>query len=370
MRIGFDAKRAFLNTSGLGNFSRNTLNALQRYYPKYNYTLFTPEIKPGMLEQQNEFEIVDPEGSNSGLKKSIWRSFQLSNEIANRELNLFHGLSNELPRGIHKLEIPSVVTVHDLIFLRYPEFYKTLDRAIYLRKTKYACTVASKVHAISQQTKADLLNFIDTDPDKIEIINQSVSPAFFQNVNTRKVKEKYQLPDEFILTVGTIEERKNQLVILKALKQGSIKIPIVFVGKPTTYIQTIRKLIDEMHIHKQVLFFENIPENDLVGFYQLANLSIYISVFEGFGLPVIESMACGCPVITSNISCLPETADDAAVLCSPDNIEQLGHNIQQLLNDSSFRNEFILKGRIRANDFQPAKYVEKLIALYAKLTTH
>nr|WP_321487300.1 glycosyltransferase family 1 protein [uncultured Draconibacterium sp.] len=367
MKIGYDAKRAFRNTSGLGNYSRNTLNALGKYFPDHQYTLYTPEIKEAMLEEQEKFEVIAPNHSHSGFRKAIWRSVQLSEEIQGHNLNLFHGLSNELPKGIHKTSIPTLVTIHDLIFIRYPGFYKTLDRAIYFRKTKYACNAATKILAISQQTKDDIIDFVDVDPEKIEILHQAISPLFFENANTGKIKEKYKLPNEFILAVGTVEERKNQLSIIKALVEKNITLPLVMVGNPTSYCNDIHKYIAEKQLHDRVIFLRNIPEADLAGIYQLAQLSIYISVFEGFGLPVIESMACGCPVITSNASCLPETAGDAAVLCSPQNIEQLGNNIEKILTDTNFRKELIMKGRVRANEFQPKKYVENLISLYTEL---
>uniref|UniRef100_UPI0032171E9B glycosyltransferase family 4 protein n=1 Tax=uncultured Draconibacterium sp. TaxID=1573823 RepID=UPI0032171E9B len=368
MRIGFDAKRAFLNTSGLGNYSRTTLNALQKYYSENEYTLFTPEIKIGLLEKQDSFKIVAPPRSDSKWKKSIWRTFKLSEELKEKELDLFHGLSNELPKGIHKTNIPSLVTVHDLIFIRYPEFYKTFDRAIYFNKVKYACSAATKIVAISEQTKDDIISFIGADPNKIEILHQAISPLFFEKAETKKVREKYKLPGEFILSVGTVEERKNQLSILKVLHSINNSIPVIFVGNPTSYCNDIHKYIAANNIKDQVIFLKNIPEKDLAAIYQLASLSVYISVFEGFGLPVIESMACKCPVITSNVSCLPETAGDAAVLCSPDNIEVLGENIQKILTDSTFRGELVKRGEARAEEFRPEKYVEKLISLYSEIS--
>lgn len=368
MKIGFDAKRAFLNTSGLGNYSRTTLNALKKYHPENEYTLFTPEIKIGLLGNQNEFEIVTPPKSGSKIKKSLWRTFHMSEELTKRDLNIFHGLSNELPKGIHKTNIPSVVTIHDLIFIRYPKFYKPFDRAIYFNKVKYACSAATKILAISEQTKDDIVDFIGTSPEKIEVIHQAISPLFFKKTETVRVKEKYKLPENFILSVGTIEERKNQLSILKAVLAQNIKTPVLFIGNPTSYCNDIHKFIAEKAIQEQVIFLKNIPEKDLAAIYHLASLSIYISVFEGFGLPVIESMACGCPVITSNVSCLPETAGDAAILCSPDNIQELGTNIQKILNDTDFKDDLIRKGRTRAEDFRPKHYVEKLISLYSELS--
>ena len=320
-----------------------------------------------MLDEQDKFELIAPDPSQSGLKKAIWRSMQLSDKIQENNIDLFHGLSNELPKGINKTAIPTLVTIHDLIFIRYPQFYKTLDRAIYFRKTKYACNAATRILTISQQTKDDIVDFIDVDPEKIEILHQAISPVFFENANTGKIKQKYKLPNAFILAVGTVEERKNQLSIIKALVEQKIDLPLVLIGNPTSYCNDIHKYIAEKKLGDKIIFLKNIPEYDLAGIYQLAALSIYISVFEGFGLPVIESMACGCPVITSNASCLPETAGGAAVLCSTQNIEELGNSIEKILTDTNFRKELILKGRIRANEFQPRKYVENLISLYSEL---
>lgn len=368
MRIGFDAKRAFLNTSGLGNYSRTTINALKKYHSENQYVLYTPEVKIGQLNEQDDYEIVSPPKSTSSIKKALWRSFHLSKELEKHNLDVFHGLSNELPKGIHKTNVPSVVTIHDLIFIRYPQFYKAFDRSIYFRKVKYACSAATKVLAISEQTKEDIVDFIGIASDNIEVIHQAISPVFFEKAETGLIKEKYKLPSEFILSVGTVEERKNQLSTLKALVAQHIDTPIVFVGNPTSYCNDIHKYIAKKDLAKQVIFLRNIPENDLAALYQLASLSIYISVFEGFGLPVIEAMAGGCPVITSNVSCLPETAGDAAILCSPGNIEELGDNIQKVLNDSEVRNNLIAKGKIRSAEFKPQNYIEKLVSLYSEIS--
>ena len=367
MRLGYDAKRAFLNTSGLGNYSRNTLNALQSYFPENEYVLYTPEIRKQMLTLQDQFKIVAPPESDSKIMKSWWRNFQLSEELEKQKLSLFHGLSNELPKGIHKTSVPSVVTVHDLIFLRYPEFYKYIDRKIYFEKVKYSCKSATRIIAISEQTKADIIKYTGVAAAKIEIIHQSISPLFFEETATAGIQEKYNLPDEFILAVGTIEERKNQLTILKALQQKKLDIPLVMVGNPTSYCNDIHKYIAAENIKDRVIFLKNIPEKDLAAIYRLAELSVYISVFEGFGLPVIESMACSCPVITSNASCLPETAGDAAILCDPENIDELGEYISRLLNDNAFKNEWIKKGKKRAKEFQAKNYAKRLMNLYHNL---
>lgn len=368
MRIGFDAKRAFTNTSGLGNYSRNTLNALQKYHSNHSCILYTPEVKFGMLENQDALEIIAPPRSDSNFKKSLWRTFQLGKEVQKQNIDLFHGLSSELPKGIHKTNIPSLVTIHDLIFVRYPEFYKAFDRSIYFKKAKYACCAATKILAISEQTKTDIVDFIGVTPDKIDVLHQCISPVFFKPAETEKIKAKYHLPDVFILAVGSIVERKNQLSIIKALVEQKLSIPLVLVGNPSSYCNEIHKYLAKNGIKEQVIFLKNIPEDDLAGIYQIAKLSIYISVFEGFGLPVIEAMASACPVITSTVSCLPETAGDAALFCSPDDIDKLGQSINDIINNEELRKTIIEKGKKRAEEFCPEKYVQKLVSLYEEIS--
>lgn len=367
MRIGFDAKRAFLNASGLGNYSRNTLNALIDYFPDNQYTLFTPEIKKKLFHGYEQFDIISPESSLSKIFKSLWRSFSVSGMLQNHQLDLFHGLSNELPDGIHKTEVPAVVTVHDLIFIRFPEFYKPIDRKIYFQKVKYACKSAKRIIAISNQTKADIIEFLGIDPKKITVQYQCISTKYFEDHKTQELVTKYNLPEEYILAVGSIEQRKNQLTILQAIQKAKLNIAIVFVGKPTTYANSLLSFITENKMENQVKFLNNVPRKELAGIYQYAKLSVYLSMFEGFGLPVIESMACGCPVITSNVSCLPETGGDAAIFCDPKNGNELAEKIKMLLENDSFRKELVEKGIERAKLFHPEKYAQNLISLYSEI---
>ena len=363
MRIGFDAKRAFLNASGLGNYSRNTINALYHSSKNNQCVLFTPEIKDGLFENYKQFEVHSPETMLAKIFKPVWRSYS-AQRLKKHQIDIFHGLSNELPHGIHKTKIPSVVTIHDLIFMRFPEFYKTIDRKIYKNKVKYACASAQKIIAISRQTKEDIIRFFNVDPNKIEVVYQSVSPVYFELKTSENLRSKYDLSEKFILSVGTLEPRKNQLSILKALQSEKINIQIVFIGKPTSYIKKLHDFINTNNLSNQIKFLNNIPENDLAGLFQLASCSVYISHFEGFGLPVIESMASDCPVITSNVSCLPETAGGAAIMCNPNDFNELGIQIKTLLDNENLRNDLIQKGNERARLFHPEYFAEKMISLY------
>ncbi len=367
MRIGFDAKRAFLNASGLGNYSRNTLKALRQFYPENEYVLFTPEIREELFANYKSFKVVAPQNLVVKHLKTLWRSYLLVTLAQKHEVDIYHGLSNELPKGIRKSGLPSVVTIHDVVFMRYPEFYKPVDRKIYFKKVRHACKSAGKIIVISKQTQNDLHTFFHVPREKTELIYQPVAPVFFEKQNTRRVISKYNLPEKFILAVGTLEPRKNQLAILQALQSAGIKVPVVFVGKSTSYVAKLKRFLSENEMENQVTFLSDLPEKDLAAIYQCATLSLYISVFEGFGLPVIEAMASGCPVITSSVSVLPETAGDAAILCNPSMIEDISKKIELLLGDENLRSQTTEKGYQRAKLFHPEIYAEKLNALYAKI---
>lgn len=367
MRIGFDAKRAFLNASGLGNYSRNTIIALHQYSSENQLVLYTPEIRETLFNGYRNFEVHSPETRIFRLFKPVWRSYYTTGHLKKQNIELFHGLSNEIPYGIHKTNIPSVITIHDLIFLRFPEFYKLIDRQIYYRKVKYACETAEKIIAISEQTKDDIIRFFQVDPKKIEMIYQSVSPVFYEKQETEKLREKYKLSTRFIISVGSLEPRKNQLAILKAIVSEKLDIMVVFVGKHTSYFNKMKQFIDVNGLEKQVVFLPHIDDVELAGLYQIATLSIYISFFEGFGLPVIEAMASGCPVITSNASCLPETSGDAALLCSPGDSIKLGSYIRLILENEEERKNLIVKGKERSEQFHPKLFAKKMIDLYSSV---
>lgn len=366
-KIGYDAKRAFLNQAGLGNYSRNTLTALQKFFPQHNYILYTPEVRTDIFKENPLFDVRYPTSLFYRLFSSFWRNFALSRTLQNDQLDLYHGLSNELPSGIHKSGIPSVVTMHDLIFLNFPLWYKPVDRKIYLEKSKYACQVASKIIAISNHTREDLIKHLHVEPERIEVIYQSISERYFFHSVSDQVEDvlaKYNLPAQYLLTVGTIEPRKNQLSVLKAIYNKSLDIPYVIVGKPTPYLMELKEFIGTHRMREQVYILDNVPDIDLPALYQQALCMVYLSHYEGFGLPVIEAMASGCPVIASSVSCLPEIGENAALYCEPNDDTGLGKLILKVMNDEALRTELAERGRLRAKFFHPEERVTAVMNLY------
>jgi len=368
MKIGFDAKRAFNNAAGLGNFSRNTISALADQFPDDRFFLFHPgNTNPLYTAPENSTEIK-PKNLSWKILKNVWRSFQISKLARELNLDIYHGLSHELPAGIEKTGIKSVVTIHDLIYIRYPNFFMKIDRNIYDLKFRQACRVADRIHAISEQTKRDLIQFFEVPEEKIEVIYQSVNPMFFEVCTEEQklaIRKKHQLPEKFILTVGTIEPRKNLMNLLKGMVSEKINIPLVVVGRSTGYQQRARSFIEENRL--QVIFLHGIQDAELAVLYQSATAMIYPSLFEGFGLPVAEAQASGCPVIASNTSSLPEAGGDAAIYINPEKPEEIGKAIISLLADKNYRETIIAKGRINAQRFTPEKYAIQLSNLYKSI---
>ncbi len=369
MIIGFEAKRLFQNLSGLGNYSRNTVNLLTRFYPDNKYVLFAPKFS-NLYSAPDQVEVVFPRSGFFQRLRFFWRLFAVSFLARKKKIDLFHGLSHVLPFWLKKKGIPSVVTMHDVIYMRYPEFYNKIDIRLYRSHTQSSCNRATKIIAISDQTKNDLIHFFDVDPEKIVVIHQSCNNVFYETVSEEEkacVRKKFNLPEKFILCVGTIEERKNQLSILKGVVQEKLEIPIVLLGKPTEYKKQLDEFILEADLRRQMIFLHNTDTCDLQAIYQMAEIMVYPSFFEGFGLPVLEAQASGCPVITSNTSSLPEAGGDGAIYINPGNSSEIGAAIRKILFNSNLKNELIQKGTAHALLFKEQIVAEKLMNLYLSL---
>ena len=219
MIIGFEAKRLFQNFSGLGNYSRNAVNLLARFYPENSYLLFAPKLTSLFIPPRS-VAVISPQSKFFKRFRSYWRMYRVAGLAKKNHVDIFHGLSHSLPVGIEKKGIPSIVTIHDLIFLRFPEFYKQIDRKLYLLNTLSSCRRCTKILAISHQTKEDIINYLGIEEEKIAVLHQSCDKRFYEQVDEEQkdsIRKKYDLPEKFILCVGTIEQRKNQLAILKGV---------------------------------------------------------------------------------------------------------------------------------------------------------
>jgi glycosyltransferase involved in cell wall biosynthesis len=371
LKIAYDAKRAFFNSSGLGNYSRGVIDMMTEHFPENEYFLYTPFQKSNTRYKTPENAIIkNPYRLLDRAFPSYWRSYGMLNQLRMNNIDIFHGLSNELPLNIHKLKAKKIVTIHDLIFIRFPELYNAWDRKIYEKKIKYCCEIADKIISISEQTKNDLIEFIKTDENKIITVYQTCNKRFKKpadNENLIFVKNKYNLPEEYLMYVGTIEKRKNLLSIVKSLKIIKSNIPLVVVGKPTKYLREINKFIYENNLNDRVLICHNVSNEELPSFYRLAKIFLYPSVFEGFGIPIIEALYSGVPVITSTGSCFSEAGGPDSIYISPEKPEQIADSIDKLLSDQKLLTLMSSIGLQFVQKFDDRKVAEDLSRIYDTL---
>jgi glycosyltransferase involved in cell wall biosynthesis len=383
MKIAFDAKRAYQNGTGLGHYSRTLISSLADFYPEHYYYLCAPSLTNRFdVSGFNNVENIIPGNFLSKKLKSIWRSSWIKKDLQKRDIDIYHGLSHEIPVGIQKTGIRAVVTIHDLIFERYPKQYNRIDVEIYRRKFKYACKNARHIIAISKQTKEDIIDFYKIPEEKITICYQSCNPAFAENIShteKSRVKQFYKLPDRFFLYVGSIIERKNLLNICKALFElkGKLDIPLVVIGDGEQYKQKVKEFISQNNLTKKVIFLSETEAAkgslgyqsaaDFPSIYQLSSGVIYPSVFEGFGIPILEALWSKVPVITSNISCLPETGGDAAYYVNPYSPEEIAYGMVKLATNETLVREMKEKGWLHAQNFTPQKCADNVMQVYLRL---
>jgi glycosyltransferase involved in cell wall biosynthesis len=383
MKIGFEAKRAFTNGTGLGHYSRTLVSSLAEYFAENDYYLFTPKQTDRFnTDQFSNIHTVVPSSFPATFFTAAWRSNWVKKDLKKNGIDVYHGLSHEIPVGMRSTNIPSVVTMHDLIFERYPEQYNRIDVQIYRRKFKYACENADRVIAISEQTKADIIEFYKTPASKIDVCYQSCNEIFRQTISEeekQRVQKMYSLPDAFLLYVGSVIERKNLLSICKGLHalKGKLDVPLIVIGDGTSYKSVVKKYIAENGMEKQVRFLSDEPAaknaddfrsaKDFPAIYQQAIAMIYPSIFEGFGIPILEALCSRIPVITTNVSCMPETGGDAAYYVSPFDIEEMSQAIWSVTTNHELRSGMIEKGIQHADRFTRKSCAESVINVYRNL---
>lgn len=354
MRIGFDAKRLYHNNTGLGNYSRDLVRIISAKMFDSTFFLYNP--KPGNIKKYSIADNnIEKQPKTFFYKKlsSLWRSKGVLKQLKIDDIEIYHGLSGEIPSGIQKTNIKSIVTIHDLIFLEHPNLYKPIDRFTYNYKAKKACINADLVVSISEHTKKDIIKYYGISEDKIKVIYQGCHPAVKEAISDDQkkiVSKKYNLPESFILNVATIERRKNQEVIIKAIALLDNQ-KLVIVGRKTEYYKTIHNLIVQNNLQDRVIFLEGLTMDELATVYQMADIFIYPSLYEGFGIPIIESLFSGIPVITTKGGVFPEAGGQNSIYVNPDDFNAIADNIKDIQNNAQLRELIITEGKKYASQF-------------------
>lgn len=375
MKIAFDAKRAAQNRTGLGNYSRFVIEGLSRYYPQNKYLLYTPSERKarlfGSLSQQQNCAICYPDKAIWKRLPSLWRISGIKSQLQDDRPAIFHGLSNELPIGIeHLKEIKSIVTIHDLIFLRYPDFYSYIDRNIYTYKFRRACQMANSIIAVSECTKRDIIHYFDIPAEKIKVIYQGCDESFLHPSDAglkEEARKQYALPEKYLLYVGSIESRKNLLLIAKALTKASCALPLVAIGKHTPYADTVLQYARENGLSDRLRMLHNVSFRYFPAIYQMASLFIYPSFFEGFGIPILEALNSRIPVIGATGSCLEEAGGENSIYINPEDEQELANAIDRVMGNPTLQQEMIEKGIDYATRFGQEILTRQMMEHYLSL---
>ncbi|OYU85217.1 MAG: glycosyl transferase family 1 [Flavobacterium sp. BFFFF2] len=369
MRIGFDAKRYFHNKTGLGNYSRDLVRMVANRFPTDEYWLYNLKPTSKVIPLPTSAKERRPDTWFFTRFYALWRFWYLSRLVIKDRIDIYHGLSGEIPMGMTK-STKIVVTIHDLIFKRYPHYYTVFDRYMHAFKFWYAVRKADVVVTISEQTKADLLQFIPIKPKRVEVVYQGCSAVFkhHQTQNEKEaVRQKFNLPDTFLLNVGTIETRKNILTVIKSLEQ--LPYHLVVVGKKTPYFtnEIAPYLAERPELSARIHFLKNVQMSELAALYQQAALFVYPSVFEGFGIPIIEALFSGTPVITNREGCFPEAAGPHSVLVNVHSVTEMAQHIDQLMQQPEQRAQMSQHGLIYAQRFTDELLAQQWHDLYSSL---
>jgi len=368
MIIAFDAKRIVNNRTGLGQYSRTLVNDLAKAVPRdCALRLYAPDGGSEDLRRQVDDAYNVAFVYSRSRCKWYWRARGIVNDLKRDHVQLYHGLSGELPMGIRKAGIPAVVTIHDLIFMRHPEYYSAIDARIYAWKFRRTVQEADRIIAISECTKRDIMELGGVPEAKISVIYQSCNTYFklregedrLQTVNAR-----YMLPGRYIVSVGTIEERKNIALAVKALPLLPEDLSLVVVGRRTPYAERVLRLARRLGVAERVRMLSGVPNNDLPAIYQMAEACVYPSRYEGFGIPVIEAIQSGLPVVACTGSCLEEAGGPDSLYVNPDDVNGMAAAVKSVLKGEPGREERIARAQAYVSRFENSNVAAQMLDIY------
>lgn len=333
MRIGYDAKRIVRNATGLGSYGRTLVNSLSAADPVDQFLLYAPDAGfdelRGEVEPRPNVSFHYPAHARFRFQRDAWRTRGIVGDLLRDNVTLYHGLSGELPQGIAGAGIPAVVTIHDLIFMRHPEYYKWIDAQIYRKKFYATLREATHVIAISECTKRDILHYSDYPGERITVIYQGAAQRF-NTTDDLPPSPLLQGIGRYVLQVGTIEERKNAMESVQALEYLPRETHLVLVGRETAYTEQVLRYASMHGLAERLHVLSGVGNDELARIYRHALCFVYPSRYEGFGIPIIEAIQSGLPVVAATGSCLEEAGGPDSLYVSPDDPKGLAAAIMQL----------------------------------------
>jgi len=367
MIIGFDAKRIYDNTTGLGNYGRSLMHNLIRWFPQYDYRLFVHDkYYTGSPFKYQTF--VDKTFVSKHYLPDVWRSTDINQDILKSGVEIFHGLSNELPLSMPE-HVKPIVTMHDIIFHKFPDYFPLLDRQVYKYKVKKACEQARAIVAVSANTRNDLIEDFKVPEEKIFVVNPSWGREFeyeYTNWFTELLRHKYKIPFHFVLFVGATSQRKNLKVVIDALEfPENSEFALVVVSDGGDSLNEMESYVYNREIRHRVYFLKGIPWYELPGIYHMAKCLVYPSFYEGFGLPIIEGLKMGIPVVASDNSSLREAGGPGALYVDAKDVEGWADAINKTMLDQSVSGQLVREGQQYIQRFAPEVVTAAMVDLYS-----
>jgi glycosyltransferase involved in cell wall biosynthesis len=364
VRIAIDARK--LHDFGIGTYVRNLVHELARQPHDDEYALVCRRTDAEFVRELGpRFHPIVDDSRNYSIREQI--SVPLA--LRRQRIDLFHAphyVVSPLTR------CPYVVTIHDCIHLRFPQYLPHRRAHLYARTMmRMAARGARRVLTVSEASKQDILTFLGVPASKVEVVYNalderlSVPPT---ETEIQLVRERYLLTSPFILYTGNIKPHKNIDRLIEAYsllrKRGLEDVKLLIIGEEVSKFPSLRRLVHRYQLHAHVRFFGHVPDATLAALYRLAAVFVFPSLYEGFGLPPLEAMAAGAPVVTSNVSSLPEVVGDAALLIDPHDAGALANAISRVLTDGNLRADLIRRGHARVKAFSWERSVARTHAIY------
>jgi glycosyltransferase involved in cell wall biosynthesis len=368
LRVAIDARK--LHDYGIGTYVRNLLHELARQDDDAEYILLAAAADVETLRALGPrfHPVVERAG-----KYSVREQFSLPLTLARARVDLYHSPHYVVPR----LPVGRfVVTIHDCIHLRFPQYLPT-RAAVYYAKSMMtsAARRAERILTVSQASKDDILHYLGVPARKVEVVYNAlderlVSPPTEEDI--RRVRERFLLTGPFMLYTGNIKPHKNVDRVIEAfsiLRQSSAEadLKLLIIGDEISKYPNLRRLVHRHQLHQHVRFFGFVPDATLAVLYRLAAVFVFPSLYEGFGLPPLEAMAAGAPVVTSNVSSLPEVVGDAALLVDPMDPAAIAAAVSRVLHEPDLRNDLIRRGHARVKEFSWERSVRRVREIYGEV---
>ena len=366
MRVAIDIRK--VHDFGIGTYVRNVVRELARQDTTNEYLLVSQPADRELAAQTGpNFRAVVDRSGNYTLREQLSIPLLLARE----RVDVFHAPHYVLPPLVR---CPSVVTIHDCIHLMFPQYLPNRLASTYARSLMWNATHrAAHVLTVSEASKRDILRFFRIPPDRITVVHNALDERFGTapgDVDLHRVRERFQLHDPFVLYVGNIKPHKNVERLIEAfalVRTGPLAhVKLLIIGDEISKYPTLRRTVHRLKLHKHVRFLGFVDDRTLAALYRLATVFAFPSLYEGFGLPPLEAMASGTPVVTSNVSSLPEVVGDAAVLVEPEDVNAIAHGLRKVLLDESLRAELRARGLARAAEFSWARSVATIHRIYTE----